>query len=135
MFKKRVADIPFNHLIASECTVSGKIEFKGCFLIESHGRVVGTITGEDLLEEKNMSKIVMRENSMVIGEKISADSMYLDGILNVDTIWCENILMIAKSARIENATIYHRNISIEIGATLINCKLKHLDFCSEGEIV
>lgn len=127
--------VPFNHLIASECTVSGKIEFKGCLLIESHGKIEGTIFGQDLLEEKNMSKIVMRENSTVNGEKISADSMYLDGILNVNTIWCENTLMIGKHARIENSTIYHRNISIEIGATLINCNLKHLDYCSDGEIV
>ena len=136
MFKKKALDSGFNHLIAAGCTVSGKIEFSGCFLIESHGRVDGIIVSHPpTLEDKNMSKIVMRENSTVIGDKILATSMHIDGILAVDTIWCEDDLVIGKNARIEKAVIYHRNISIESGAVLINCKLNHLDFCSEGEIV
>lgn len=132
--KKSSGEKSFTNLIASGTNVTGGIRFSGVIRIE------GTVDGDVIIENENDSEkgsIIISGGGEVYSDLVSAHNVCIGGegvaIVKTKKIWCENNLEIMCGAQISNATIYYRNLSIDPGAMLHDCFLKHLDHCSEGE--
>jgi cytoskeletal protein CcmA (bactofilin family) len=137
MFRsKKISELSFNSVVSGGCRLTGDLEFTKTLLIDELAYVSGKLLGHtDSEQGKNVSTLIVRNNSTIISPRIEADTIKIDSTVSSDIIWCERELVIGPNARIENSVIYYRSMSIEIGAMLINCQLKHLDYCSEGETV
>jgi len=132
LFKRKLSSDVFTNLIANGTRISGTVEFTGVIKVE------GTIEGDviqGVQEAGKVSKdcIILESTGKITSETIKAFDMILGGEVNTKTIWVEDTLRVLASAKISNATIYHRNLEIEPGASIHNCVMKNLDLCSEGE--
>jgi hypothetical protein len=73
------------------------------------------------------------EGGTVESASMTSADIIIGGMVYSKKIWAESTVRILASATVRDATIYYRNLEIEPGAKLINCQMKHLDYCSEGE--
>lgn len=131
MFSKKKMGFEFSDLISELTVIRGEIIFSGSMRIK--GRVEGSVQF-DPNKDNNNSLIIVDSTGHISGNFIKANKMQLNGNVSCGQIWCEDSIHIGAEAVLENAVIYYRTLSVEDGAKLINCQLKHLDHCSEGEI-
>lgn len=125
----------FTNLISFGTHVEGRIDFTGVLLIEGsvHGNISMICEGNPNKNTENC--LVLEPKGVIISDKVETPNATISGNITAQMMRVENELKITSSASIKGATIYYRTLSIEPGAQLIGCELKHLDFCSEGEIV
>lgn len=132
MFKKKfdLSKEGFTNLVAANTRITGDIEFEGVI------RVCGSVSGNvsATIDSANTSGLILEEKSYVSGKAIRAFNIIAGGVVSSEVVWAENEMTILATAKITNATIYYRHLSIEPGAMLNGCILKHLDFVSEGEV-
>ena len=134
-FKRKLDSDVFTNLVAHGTRIAGTVEFTGVIKVE--GNIEGDVIQGVEVENGKVTKdcIILTHAGKITSERIKSFDMILGGEVNTKTIWVEDTLRILSSAKISNATIYHRNLEIEPGASIHNCVMKNLDLCSEGEII
>ena len=133
-FKRKLAIDSFTNLVAENTQINGTVNFSGVIQIE--GMVSGDVISPITVEGKpNEDCINVTETGMVSSDKMQATNIVIGGQVKSKTIWAEDTLRILDTAKIEDAVLYYRHLEIAPDAQIHNCQLKHLDRCSEGEIV
>ena len=125
----------FSNLVSEGTIIDGTIRFTGVILVKGDvkGDVVASILDPD--SKQHVHCIAVAPSGQISSSEITASNIVIEGKVFTKKIWAEDKIRISRSAVIARATIYYRYIEIEPGATLIDCQLKHLDHCSEGEKV
>ncbi len=136
MFGKKNLEVNhFTNLIAKGTHVIGSVEFSGVLAVEgsiSGGKVV---SAEAVADTKGNVCLVINSGGVIVADEVASSNVVVSGNLTSKVLKVESSLKITQTASIKDAVIYYRELLVEPGAQLINCQLKHLDFCSEGEIV
>jgi cytoskeletal protein CcmA (bactofilin family) len=85
--------------------------------------------------EADRSCVYVAPGAGLNSTEVKSYDIVIGGQCHSNILWAENTMRILKTAKISNANIYYRTLEIEPGAILLNCQMKHLDYCSEGEEV
>lgn len=133
-FKKKISKDSFTSLIGEDTKVNGNITIDGILSIQ------GFLDGDFIrpaADEKNNGKltVIVGKSGELHTQLVECENAFIDNVVKSAELKVENVLQLGSSARLFNVTIYHRHLIINEGALLVNCVLKHLDYCSEGEKV
>lgn len=133
LFDRKLKTDAFTSLIAHSTLINGTLNFSGIIKIQGvvEGDVIRSTTSDT---EKCEDCIIVDESGKITSQEMSAQDIIIAGKVFSKKIQAEGTLRVLKNAEINNATIYYRTLEIEPGALLNSCQLKHLDYCSEGEV-
>ena len=132
MFKRKLNVDAYTNLIVAGTEINGNLVFTGVMFIQ------GTFSGATIAAIKEKSPddaLNVGEGGVVNADSVTATNVVVSGTLTAKTIRAEDTVRILGNGTIRDAIIYYRTLEIQPGTLLHNCILKHLDYCSEGEVV
>lgn len=139
IFSSKLKTDSFTDLISSGMVVNGDITFNGVLKIEGlvNGKHILSLmfVGDEASIKADTSCVYVAPGGGLASKEVKSYDIIIGGLCSSDILWAENTMRILKTAQISKATIYYRELEIEPGAKLLNCQMKHLDYCSEGEQV
>jgi cytoskeletal protein CcmA (bactofilin family) len=138
IFSSKLKNDSFTDLISNGMNLDGNITFRGTLKIE------GMVNGDHILSnmftanpettDVDYACLYVAAGACLNSREVKSYDVIVGGNCNSKILHAENTMRILKSAHISNAIIYYRTLEIEPGAMLKNCQMKHLDYCSEGEM-
>lgn len=124
-------------VISAESSIEGSVILAGVVMISGNitGKSLCSITTKDLTKTKRSDAIIVNGGKIVV-ETMNTNTLYLEsGMIQCKEIRAEQNLFIGSNAHVKGGILYYGDtIQIEDGAILDGCQIKHLNYCSEGEI-